>query len=270
MKIGEIAQFLGISSETIRYYEKNGIVQPQRMNNSYREYTAWDIFNLLDCFKYKTMNLSMADIRSLITEESDPQLFAEAFSRRAEELKESINLQNQLLKYMEKYIGRVRLTHLNVGHYWYTMEPDTVFLPTWKIQNGLYVTPDLKDEMIRDWTMAMPFTDNSIEIIPDQMKNGMTEARVLCSAEKRTADILKLPYDGRVRSIEGGPCLHTAVDAGELRKHEPGWLQGLLEQLEKDSMSIRDTIRAEIVFRNRESGSIHRYLDVIVPVKPSN
>jgi DNA-binding transcriptional MerR regulator len=37
MKIGEIAQFLDISCETIRYYEKNGIVQPQRMNNSYRE-----------------------------------------------------------------------------------------------------------------------------------------------------------------------------------------------------------------------------------------
>ncbi len=34
----QIAKLTGVSSETIRYYEKRGLIEPQRMENGYRIY----------------------------------------------------------------------------------------------------------------------------------------------------------------------------------------------------------------------------------------
>lgn len=42
--IGELAKILGVTAETIRYYERKNIIQPVHDENSgYRYYTAWDL-----------------------------------------------------------------------------------------------------------------------------------------------------------------------------------------------------------------------------------
>ena len=46
--IGTIAKLLGISSETLRYYESKNVIQPKRdPDTGYRYYTAWDLHMLL-------------------------------------------------------------------------------------------------------------------------------------------------------------------------------------------------------------------------------
>jgi len=41
MKIGELSQATGVDVETIRYYEKSGLLPaPARLANRYREYVA--------------------------------------------------------------------------------------------------------------------------------------------------------------------------------------------------------------------------------------
>ena len=44
-KIGEVAKLLGISSETVRYYEREGVIQSQKIDqeSGYRYYEALDI-----------------------------------------------------------------------------------------------------------------------------------------------------------------------------------------------------------------------------------
>ena len=48
-KIGEVANILGVSADTIRYYEKAGIVYSKKdSSNGYRYFTPADIYALLD------------------------------------------------------------------------------------------------------------------------------------------------------------------------------------------------------------------------------
>ena len=43
-KIGDVSRILGISTDLLRYYEKKGVVQPQKdKSNDYRYYDTWDI-----------------------------------------------------------------------------------------------------------------------------------------------------------------------------------------------------------------------------------
>ena len=44
--IGEVSLRLGLSRDTLRFYEKKGIIQPKKEENGYRSYTYDDISRL--------------------------------------------------------------------------------------------------------------------------------------------------------------------------------------------------------------------------------
>ena len=52
MKISDAAKLLGISTDTIRYYEKEGVITPKRTSkNNYRDLDNRDIISLLICIR---------------------------------------------------------------------------------------------------------------------------------------------------------------------------------------------------------------------------
>lgn len=43
MKIGELSERTGVSIRSIRYYEQQGLITPNRQSNGYREYTSLSV-----------------------------------------------------------------------------------------------------------------------------------------------------------------------------------------------------------------------------------
>ena len=46
MTIKEVEQYLGVPRATIRFYEKEGLISPNRVENGYREYSTEDVAKL--------------------------------------------------------------------------------------------------------------------------------------------------------------------------------------------------------------------------------
>ena len=65
MKIGEFAECTGISKDTIRYYEKIGLLQPE-VKNKHREYQNHDIILVETIIKLKQTDFSLQEIKMLI------------------------------------------------------------------------------------------------------------------------------------------------------------------------------------------------------------
>lgn len=65
-QIGEIAESLGITTRTIRLYEKEGLIEPpQRTDGGVRFYTKPDIKRLKFVLKLKDLGLSLQEMREL-------------------------------------------------------------------------------------------------------------------------------------------------------------------------------------------------------------
>jgi DNA-binding transcriptional MerR regulator len=65
-QIGEIAESLGITTRTIRLYEKEGLIEPpQRTDGGVRFYSKPDIKRLKFVLKLKELGLSLQDMREL-------------------------------------------------------------------------------------------------------------------------------------------------------------------------------------------------------------
>lgn len=108
LSIGQVSKLLNISVETLRYYENEKIVIPERnKNNLYREYSIWDIFDLTDCIKYRNMDFSINETRKMMRT-NDLTYIQKQIDLRISGLEQNITDQQILLARMKEYQEQLR------------------------------------------------------------------------------------------------------------------------------------------------------------------
>lgn len=95
MRIGEIAEITGLSISNIRFYEKKGLIGPDReKENKYRTYTNADVERLKQIILYRKMDISVEIIGKIFNGEILPET---ALEEQMQELKEKQQtLQNSI------------------------------------------------------------------------------------------------------------------------------------------------------------------------------
>lgn len=72
--ISALAKKTGLSTDTIRFYEKKGFIQPNfRANNQYRYYAEDALKRLLFIKRCRALEMSLKEIQTLIDLEQKPQ-----------------------------------------------------------------------------------------------------------------------------------------------------------------------------------------------------
>lgn len=67
MRIGELADVAGVATQTIRFYERKGLLpQPRRESNSYRDYDPATLVRLEFIRTAQTAGLTLTEIGSII------------------------------------------------------------------------------------------------------------------------------------------------------------------------------------------------------------
>ena len=67
MRIGPLAEATGTPVETIRFYEREGLIPPaRRTENNYRLYTAAHAERLAFIRHYRNLDMTLDEIRSLL------------------------------------------------------------------------------------------------------------------------------------------------------------------------------------------------------------
>lgn len=67
MRIGKLAKVLDVSTDTLRYYEKNGLLtEASRSESGYRLYGELDIARLRFILRAKAVGFSLSEIKSLL------------------------------------------------------------------------------------------------------------------------------------------------------------------------------------------------------------
>ncbi|KHK57968.1 MerR family transcriptional regulator [Ralstonia sp. A12] len=86
MKIGELAQRTGISIETIRFYEAQGLLPPPaRAANNYRVYTPEHAEQLAFIAKCRSLDMAHTEIRRLLELQTNPQASCEEINNLLDE-----------------------------------------------------------------------------------------------------------------------------------------------------------------------------------------
>lgn len=69
--VSEIAKYFGVTNDTIRYYDKLGIISPSKdKNNNYRYYSRGDIICFSYVFELKNIELPLKEINTMLNDSS--------------------------------------------------------------------------------------------------------------------------------------------------------------------------------------------------------
>ncbi len=106
MKTKEVEELLSISKHSLMYYEKEGFIKPQRLNNNYRDYSLEDIETLRFVLLLRSMDLSIDTIKLIIQGQLN---IRDALIEKEDYLKKQhLELQN-IQEKIQEYIKRHRV-----------------------------------------------------------------------------------------------------------------------------------------------------------------
>ncbi|SET48291.1 DNA-binding transcriptional regulator, MerR family [Oceanobacillus limi] len=87
--IGQVAGFLGVSRDTLKYYEEKGLVQPKHdETNGYRKYNQFDIHDVITTNFYRELDLEIKRIQEIKNSNEMDDLKHVLEEKEAEILKE--------------------------------------------------------------------------------------------------------------------------------------------------------------------------------------
>ena len=67
MIVGQAAKRSGLPAKTLRYYEEIGLVEPERLDNGYRDYNDDDLSRLKFLGRARSLGFSIDDCRALLS-----------------------------------------------------------------------------------------------------------------------------------------------------------------------------------------------------------
>ncbi len=129
LHIGEVAQLLGVTTKTIRHYQKIGLLsEPERTSTGYRLFTAQDVLRVQRIRRLQAFGLSLKQIRDILGDPRqehtlrevlqglDQELVAQIheLEERRKKIKallaeqtpiEQLSLENPTLQFMEEHLS---------------------------------------------------------------------------------------------------------------------------------------------------------------------
>ncbi|OWY39737.1 MerR family transcriptional regulator [Xenophilus sp. AP218F] len=109
MLIGELARQTGCEVETIRYYEREGLLSsPQRSASGYRRYTAEQLGELNFILHCRSLGMSLADIRTLSAFKSDRTQACDEVNHLIDQQIGKVHQQVEALRLLEQQLLSLR------------------------------------------------------------------------------------------------------------------------------------------------------------------
>ena len=109
--IREVASLIGLSTDAIRLYEKEGLVTPLRdPNNGYRYYGPNEIQRIMGIHLYRQLDTSISEIRDLYNTDSLAGISGHFTNLISQTEQEILNLQNRLekLQFMKQHLNSLQ------------------------------------------------------------------------------------------------------------------------------------------------------------------
>jgi MerR family transcriptional regulator, copper efflux regulator len=115
MKIGEVAKRSGVGIETIRFYEREGLLQePQRRPSGYRQYDVSTVQRLEYIRRAKELGFTLAEIRELLELSFAAQRGCDHIRQRAEakitDIENKIHSLQKMRRSLRKIVDRCKTT----------------------------------------------------------------------------------------------------------------------------------------------------------------
>jgi DNA-binding transcriptional MerR regulator len=261
-RIGDVSKILGLSDQMIRYYEKCGVLNPERSGDGrYRYYTDMDIFMLFDAMRYKEWGINIAEIGDLVANDYYDRLILKLQEYRRN-LDQEIAYKEVLKRRVAWMERRLTLCRYNTRNIWVDLLPECYIFRSGESRGEVYdlFTDDTRMTQLIYSSRNISFFDPFAEFKGDHCTWWYIIRREFLEA-------LSIPLFGEYRLLEASPILTTVMDMGNPGDFDGVSFPPLQEYAAKHGYREKGPLFGIIIGRGKENEQFHRMMQVCLPIE---
>lgn len=265
-KISEFADLLGVSPDTLRHYEKLGIIHPiKESHSSYRLFDDLDCRNILRSRWFRSLDLSMKETAEL-TNLGSLEKVTESLAKNRIELTAEINRLQGLVDKTDETLeicGRLKYS-LNQTS-WKTMPAFLRISQTH--QNTLISSPHI-NQTVRAWMNCLPHTFFSCKMSGYEPYSAKTpEYNFGLAITSEDLDQLELPVPADAESIPASEAVEILIRLKEGDALSNGVLDRMENLAEIKNYRSTGTVYGRILFAEKSQDGMYNYTQLLMPVE---
>ena len=266
-KIGEVSRLLGISSEGLRLYERNGVISSEKdPDNGYRYYRHLDISALIRSRTCRSYGFSMKETAQLLNM-ADLEQVGSLYRKREKELEQEISLLQQKLRYLRQMEKLIAEAEENLNQCAVEESPG-MYRFEFLDQHRIILGNQGKDRFA-GWADLVPFSFLSMRC---PLKSLLARENHIISAlgiMEEYASYLDVGISQYIRYHPPGLSIYTIVKEDEDRFDSAACFDHVLQYAAEQGLKpCGDSIARTFVSLNRKENYV-RYRQVWLPVRPA-
>lgn len=262
--IGDVANMMGLSRDTLRYYEKRGILSSEKGDNGYRYYTERDISKLIAILYQRKMDIGLDDMEALWTEGDTLNQLTRITGIRLEE-------EMQAIRRHEQTIARLRITqtdcenissHLNQV----TMQnfPSAfVIVPHTTIKESV----ELWFQYAKDYSgldMMYAFDEYTWKPDGDSVTTEYKNTQLILHQDLK--QIVDYDIQEQITPVTKPSLCVSSFCISEHRTPSPAVILPMIEWAKAQGLMISHQLYSTFAFQGLHSGHNIYYLQIYIPV----
>lgn len=261
LSIGKVSKLLNIPRDTLRYFEKEGIVVPKKnAENQYRYYNDWDINFLIEYKRYRGYGFNVEETKQILHKDTISDL-QKRMVQNQERIKEKLQYYQYLYLRNEKYIQRLADVEKRIGCYHLTGMPEIDYFPI--RYNRQYLCREDVAQMVTKWIEYFPFVD-PIFVVKKPYDEDYECALSFSYAYNFN---FSLPHNHLIVPVRKTKAINTVIVAGGEHTFSTKLVNHTLEYMKNHGFIPDGPIIGYYLARVHEKEGYKRYLDIFVPVK---
>lgn len=259
--IGEVAELLNVTRDTLRFYEKKKLIVPRKADNGYRYYSGEDIQVLLDLIFLRKLQCSIQDIQ-MICGDGSLDSMCDCFEYRIQEEEKLIRQHQQILR----QLAATRYTREKIRKYFhkYLLRPiprTYIFSPS---------VPDY-DAVREEWFKTLG-EDKKINCYLHEQWDLQGERAVnhQCYLILEEYTVKQLGLESYARDapyFSFDQCVYTIYASPTV---SPQWedMQKLIHWAREQNIPLAGEIHAQYLYNHYQEGKLKTsYIELYLPVK---
>lgn len=255
----DIYRNLGLTRDTLRYYEEIGLIAPERNRNSqYREFTFEDVSRLLSIDFYKKRGFTPLEIKQLMKYREHNGITP--LSQKINEIENTIRVQQRILKRLTETKAFCEYAALSVK------ELSVKELPLYSVIETFDAVSSLGDYKDRVLTFMNLQEDDILSNLVRAVTFDQTgyKGTKMCLVERSS----KKEQTASETYLESGKCLHTVLEADS---HDDSLMEKMFfsayEWAKQHKETFKGVVYIFIRFVELSNQTERNFYEVFIPLK---
>lgn len=268
--IGDFSKILGITVDTLRFYEKRGIVEPTKnKENNYRYFNDLDARKLLMSKWYRSIDFSLNDVTDIVNNPSIGKV-----TQKIEEiqinLEEKIKMNTLLLNKISEI--KKDITDIQSSLYQFEIKKLPGIYRLRQTNKDTLLKDSLLEDVINEWMNSFPYSFRSFRL---DKKSFFQESCLNYNWGLAIFEDEMQYVDIKVNDITEYICPHTYLSTfmpiADYEEYlSKSSIQFIIDYLNENNYTVVGDIIGKLIITEKVNSQYQSYIEVNIPISSCN